>query len=348
MNKIDQLFAKMLDKGGSDLHLEEGQRPKIRLNGALEELEMPTLTEPFMASILAEICAPEQWRRYSDHGDLDFAYEMGERARFRANYFRHFHGHGAIFRVIPTKILNLEQLAAPEVFKSFAYLTAGLVLITGPTGSGKSTTLAAIIDYINETQVKKILTIEDPVEFVHKSKKCLITHREVGDDTKSFATGLMGGIKSDVNVILVGEMRDRETVELALTATEMGILVFGTLHTNSAAKTLDRITDVFPNIQQQQIRALLSYALRGVVSQQLLRSADGNRRWAAHEILLYTPALTGVIRAGDTSALYSYIQTGRKLGMCTMDGCLIDLVKAGKVSRDEAYNKALDKTKFTV
>ena len=348
MSKINRLFEEMLRQDGSDLHLEEGQHPKIRKNGALSNLDFPILQREFMRDILSEICSVEQWEKFQQRGDLDFAYEMGTKARFRANFFRHFHGYGAIFRVVPTKILTFEQLACPEVFKTFAFLQSGLVLVTGPTGSGKSTTLAAIIDYINDTQVKKIMTIEDPVEFVHQSKKSQITHREVGDDTQSFATGLMAAIKSDVDVVLVGEMRDRETVELALTATEMGVLVFGTLHTNSAAKTIDRITDVFPNIQQPQIRNLLSYALRGIVSQQLLRSADGTRRWAAHEILLYTPPLTGVIRTGDTSSLYSYIQTGKRLGMSTMDDCLKKMVKDGKVSKDEAYKKALDKAKFNV
>ncbi|MDJ0841038.1 MAG: type IV pilus twitching motility protein PilT [Acidobacteriota bacterium] len=346
MAKIDQFFEILIERGGSDLHLEEGQPPKLREHGKLSAIGKNLLTRQFMSAIMAEICTPEQWRRFELHGDLDFAYAMGNKARFRANYFRHFHGYGAIFRIIPSKILTLEKLKAPEVFKGFAFQQAGLILITGPTGSGKSTTLAAIINHINETQVKKIMTIEDPVEFVHQSKKCLITHREVGEDTKSFATGLMSAIKSDVNVVLVGEMRDRETVELALTATEMGVLVFGTLHTNSAAKTLDRITDVFPNTQQAQIKGLLGSSLRAVVSQQLLRTADGKGRCAAHEILLHTPALTGIIRTGDVSALYSYIQTGRKLGMQTMDDCLLNLVKEKKVTKEEAYNKAQDKGKF--
>jgi len=345
-HEIDRMFEVLIREGGSDLHLEEGQPPKMRVHGKLSAFDKNLLTRSYMEGILQEITSPDQWQRYQNNGDLDFAYAMGDKARFRANYFRHFHGSGAIFRIIPSKILTLDSLKAPKVFKSFAHLQAGLVLITGPTGSGKSTTLAAIIDYINDNVTKKIMTIEDPVEFVHRSKKSLITHREVGDDTKSFATGLMGAIKSDVNVVLVGEMRDRETIELALTATEMGVLVFGTLHTNSAAKTLDRITDVFPNTQRDQIRGLLSVSLRAIVSQQLLRTADGKGRCAAHEILLYTPALTGVIRTGDVSALYSYIQTGRRLGMQTMDDALMAQVKEGRITKEEAYNKAMDKGKF--
>jgi len=346
MARIDELFRVLMERDASDLHLEEGQRPKIRVHGGLHPLDFPVLTKNYLKTILAEICSPENWRRFELHGDLDFAYAMGEKARFRANYFRHFYGYGAIFRIIPSKILTLDQLEAPSVFKSFAYLRAGLVLITGPTGSGKSTTLAAVIDYINTTQVKKIMTIEDPVEFVHKSRKSLISHREVGDDTRSFTSGLMSAIKSDINVVLVGEMRDKETVSLALTATEMGMLVFGTLHTNSAAKTIDRITDIFPSVQQPQIRGLLAVTLRGIVSQQLLRSADGSRRYAAHEILLYTPGLTGIVRTGDSSALYSFIQTGRKLGMTTMDNSLLELLSENKITKTEAYNKAQDKGKF--
>lgn len=346
MAKIDQIFGEMLRLGGSDLHLEEGQKPKIRLHGALSALDLPVLTEASLGALLREICSPEQWTRYERRGDLDFAYAIPNVARFRANFFRHFHGFGAIFRTIPSKILSLSDLGAPEVLKTFGLLNAGLILVTGPTGSGKSTTLAAIINYINESHVRKIMTIEDPVEFVHQNKRSLIIHREVGDDTASFATGLRGAIKSDVNVVLVGEMRDRETIELALTAVEMGMLVFGTLHTNSASKTLDRITDVFPTSQQDQIKGLLSNTLRGIVSQQLLRSADGKRRHAAHEILLYTPALAGILRSGDAAAIYTYLQTGGRLGMTTLDDSLKELVRTGKVNMAEAYLKATDKSKF--
>jgi len=346
MAKIDQFFEEMMRQDGSDLHLQEGHPPRIRLNGRLKNLELPVLTQSGLDSLLSEICGPEQWRQYHRTGDLDFAYEMGDKARFRANYFRYSDGFGAIFRIVPSKILTLDDLDAPSVFRSFANLRSGLVLVTGPTGSGKSTTLAAIIDYVNSSKVRKIVTIEEPVEFVHRSKKSMITHREVGEDTASFASGLQSAIRSDANVVLVGEMRDRETIELALTATEMGVLVFGTLHTNSAPKTLDRIIDVFPANQKPQIRSLLAVSLRGIVAQQLLRSADGKRRWAAHEILLYTPPLSGVIRNGDTNKLISYMQTGRKAGMITLDDCLHEMIQQGKITKEEAHKKAQEKSRF--
>ena len=347
MAQIDLLFKAMLDQGGSDLHLEESKPPKIRKNGEVEDLEgFPLLTEEYFKSLLEEITSPEMWEKYKRVGDIDFAYAMGEKARFRANYFRFFDGMGAIFRIIPTQILTLEQLGAPDTFKTFSELRSGLVLVTGPTGSGKSTTLAGIIDYINTHFSRKIITIEEPVEFVHKPKQCLIVHREVGEDTKSFTSGLRGALKSDVNVILVGEMRDQETIELALTAVEMGVLVFGTLHTNSAAKTIDRIIDVFPAKKKPQIRNILANSVKGIVSQQLLRSKDGKRRYAAHEILLYTPALPGMIRSGESVKLNNLIQMGKNLGMQTMDDCLMDMVKTDKVSMEAAHMKALDKSRF--
>lgn len=346
MPKIDKLFEMMMDRGGSDLHLEEGQVPKIRLNGILVDLDEPVLTEKSLLDYLEEICGPNQWQRYHQMADVDFAYDMAGKARFRSNYFRHAAGYGAIFRIIPSEILTLEKLQAPEIFKSFATLRAGLVLVTGPTGSGKSTTMAAIIDYINENFARKIVTIEEPVEFVHPKKQCLLTHREVGEDTRSFASGLKGAIRSDSDVVLVGEMRDRETIELALTATEMGILVFGTLHTNSASKTIDRIVDVFPHSQKEQVRGQLSHALKGIISQQLLRSADGKRRWAAHEILLYTAPLPALVRSGDSTKLFSYIQTGKRAGMITMDDCLLEMIKEGKITKEAAYMKAIDKKRF--
>lgn len=347
MAVIDKLFKSMLDAGGSDLHLEEGQVPKIRLNGEIVPLDgLEVLTHQSLDQMLSEICPQNLWERYQKMGDIDFAYSMGETSRFRANYFRHFDGYGAIFRIIPVTILTLEQLGAPEIFKKFGELKSGLVLVTGPTGSGKSTTLAGIIDYINKNYAKKIVTIEEPVEFVHQSRQCIITHREVGPDTASFNTGLRGALKSDADVILVGEMRDPETIELALTAVEMGILVFGTLHTNSAPKTIDRIIDVFPAKKKPAIRTILANALEGVVSQQLLRSADGTRRYAAHEILLSAPALGGVIRQGETVKLTSFMQINRQSGMQTMDDCLMEMVKENKVSMEEAHRKALDKDRF--
>jgi twitching motility protein PilT len=346
MPAIDSLFKKMLEGGGSDLHLEQGQPAKIRENGEMSTLDSQVLDGAEIQGLLKEICPERLWSNFEERGDIDFAYEMGVDARFRANYFRHFDGIGAIFRIIPTEILTLEKLGTPKVFESFGKLRAGLVLVTGPTGSGKSTTLAGIIDYINKNFEKKIVTIEEPVEFVHQSRKCTIKHREVGEDTKSFYSGLQGALKSDVDVILVGEMRDQETIELALTAVEMGILVFGTLHTNSAAKTIDRIIDVFPAKKKAQIRTVLANTLKGVVAQQLLRSKDGKRRYAAHEILLDTSGLAGIIRAGDTIKLPSLIQLNSKIGMQTMDDCLMKYVKEDKVSMEAAHLKALDKGRF--
>ena len=346
MAKIDALFRQMREAGGSDLHLEERYPPKMRLHGHLEDMHPKSLTKQVLSEMLQEICGPEQWQRYIKTGDLDFAYEMGSEARFRANFFRHADGYGAIFRIIPTKILTLDDLKAPEVFRGFGFLRSGLILVTGPTGSGKSTTMAAILNHINENFSRKIVTIEEPVEFVHQSKKSLIIHREVGEDTLSFATGLKGAMRSDADVVLVGEMRDRETIELALRATEMGVLVFGTLHTNSAAKTIDRVVDVFPQAQKDQIRGLMGTSVQAIVSQQLLRTADGKGRQAAHEILLTTPALQGVVRAGDAAKLISYIQTGGRLGMQSLDDCLERLIKEGKVTKEEAYKKAIDKKRF--
>ncbi|VAX37352.1 Twitching motility protein PilT [hydrothermal vent metagenome] len=347
MAKIDSLFEELMAKGGSDLHLEQGQKPKIRLHGKLEELGgQEIFTEESISELLKEIASEESWNHFIDLGDLDFAYALGHEARFRANYFRHFFGYGAIFRLIPSKILTLDELGMPEVLKGFAQIRSGLILITGPTGSGKSTTLAAIIDHINTIQNKKIITIEEPVEFMHTNKSCLITHREVGLDTQSFASGLKGAIKSDANIILVGEMRDQETIRLALKAAEMGILVFGTLHTNSAGKTIDRVVDVFPTNQKNQIRTTLANTLRSVVAQQLLRSADGSGRHSAYEILMRTSALSSIIMSGETMRLISEIQLNRQKGMILMDDCLRQLVQDGKVTQDEAYMKALDKAAF--
>ena len=347
MISIDQLFQALLDQDGSDLHLEQGQPPKIRLHGKLVQLEGYTdFDGETMKSLINEIITPQRWKTFEEKGDFDFAYSFGSGERFRANYFKHFHGYGAIFRIIPSKILTLEQLGMPPVLIDFANYRSGLVLITGPTGSGKSTTLAAIINHINETIQKKIITIEEPVEFMHKNNKCIISHREVGLDTKSFSTGLRGALKSDVDVILIGEMRDIETINLALNAAQMGILVFGTLHTNSAGKTVDRIIDVFPAKQKDQIRAALANNLKGVVSQQLCKSADGSRRYCAYEILLRSPSLAAIIRSGQTVRLTSEIQVSKQMGAILMDECLQHLLDEKKITREEAHLKALDKTLF--
>lgn len=348
MAQIDALFQKMIELGGSDLHLREGDKPKMRIHGHLQTIEeFPVLDSETLTRMLHEIVPAESfWTRFEATGDVDFAYAMGDAARFRANYFRQLFGYGAIFRIIPSEVLTLDKISAPDVFKGLGDLQSGLVLVTGPTGSGKSTTLAAIIDYINTSYAKKIVTIEEPVEFVHKKKQSLILHREVGLDTKSFQTGLRGALKSDVDIILVGEMRDQETIELALTAAEMGILVFGTLHTNSAAKTIDRIIDVFPAKKKNQMRSVLASSLRGVISQQLLRSVDGNGRHAAYEIMLHCSALPGIIRGGETVKLASMMQTNGQLGMTTMDDSLDKLVKADKVTKETAMLKAFDKDRF--
>ncbi|MBU1044525.1 MAG: PilT/PilU family type 4a pilus ATPase [Candidatus Omnitrophica bacterium] len=347
MPKIDDLFYQLIECNGSDLHLAQGSKPKIRINGKLTELDdHPVLTRDYISEILIEIAGSELWQRFQDLGDIDFAYELDNGSRFRSNYLRHFYGFGAVFRLIPSEIMTFEELQLPLVCKSLCELQSGLVLVTGPTGSGKSTTLAAIIDYINSEFVKKIITIEEPIEFLHHNKKCVIVHREVGSDTVSFSQGLRSALKSDANIILVGEMRDRETIELALTAAEMGILVFGTLHTNSAAKTIDRIVDTFPGAKKDHIREILANSLQSVVAQQLVPSADGLRRWAAFEILLRTTALPAIIRAGDTKLLKGEINTHSKIGMLSMDYSLLKLFQEGKITKEDAYLKALDKSLF--
>lgn len=347
MAKLDTLFKMLIKENGSDLHLEQGQKPRLRRHGELKAIENEDiLSQERILDYMREIAEDRNWNHFEQKGDLDFAYALGEDARFRANYFRHYHGYGAIFRLIPSKILTVEELDLPDIIKDFAHYRSGLVLITGPTGSGKSTTLAAVIDHINDIKYKKIITIEEPVEFIHNNKSSIISHREVGADTQSFASGLRGAIKSDANIILVGEMRDQETIALALKAAEMGILVFGTLHTNSAAKTIDRIIDVFPANQKNQIRTVLANTLKGVVSQTLLKSPDGNRRWVAYEILLWTQALGAIINTGETNKLTSEIQMNGPLGMILLDDCLLQLVRDGKVDKEQAFMKAFDKDNF--
>lgn len=347
MAEIDKLFKILIEQGGSDLHLKEGQRPKIRLHGSLEDIpDTEILSGEHLKAMMQEINEKDEWEIFLKNGDLDFAYSLGQEARFRANYFKHYYGVGAIFRIIPSRIMTLEELGMPDILKQFANLRSGLVLVTGPTGSGKSTTLAALVDYINAKKKMKMVTIEEPVEFIHKNKNSIITHREVGLDTESFASGLRSAIKSDVNAILVGEMRDQETIELALTAAQLGILVFGTLHTNSAPKTVDRIIDVFPMKKKNQIRTILANTIRGVISQQLVKSPDGRRRHVSYEILMRTPALGTIITQGETFKILSEIQVNSGMGMVLMDDCLLDLYRSGKVSAKDAYMKALDKDNF--
>jgi twitching motility protein PilT len=347
MAKIDRYFDAMLKMGASDLHILEGQLPKVREHGHIVPIPgFEVVDQNTIKQLFREICPSTRWKPYLRTGDIDFAYAMGENARFRANLYRVYQGMGGVFRIIPTKILTLEQLKSPEVLKDLCALTMGLILVTGPTGSGKSTTLAAMLNYINDTYAKKILTIEDPIEFVHPNKKSFFLQREVGDHTESFASGLRAAGREDCDVILVGEMRDLETISLAISAAEMGVLVFGTLHTNSAPKTIDRIVNVFPPDQQEQVRSMLSTSIRGVVSQQLLRTADGKGRCASHEIMLKNAAVSAAIRQGQISKLTQVIQSGARQKMMTMDDCLLGLVREGRVLPDAAYLKALDKNRF--
>ena len=347
MARIDQFLTLMVQHKGSDLHLTVGSPPIIRQHGHLERVKFRDLTQADMEALMFEIMRPDHKQKFDETNDADFAYELEGVARFRINMFRQRKGIGAVLRTIPSEVLSADTLKLPEGIRRFCKLSKGLVLVTGPTGSGKSTTLAAMIDLINETRADHILTIEDPVEFVHRNKKGLVNQREVGTHTKSFASALRAALREDPDVILVGEMRDLETIELGIMAAETGHLVFGTLHTNSAAQTVDRIINVFPSEQQEQIRAGLGESLRGVVAQQLLRTADGKGRVAAHEIMVGTPALGNLIREGKTHQIPSTIQTGKKDGMQLMDAVLHELVKSKTVTGEEAYTKAHNKGEFT-
>ena len=355
MPQIDEFLNAMHAAGGSDLHLMEGQPPKTRVHGHITTVEgcgNAILTNEFISACLEEIAPERKWDSFMATGDADFAYAMapaepgGHADRFRCNYYRHAHGLGAVLRVIPSRILTMEDLNLPPVLSTFCDLASGLVLVTGPTGSGKSTTLAAMIDRMNSTQNRHILTIEEPIEFVHPNRQSVITQREVGEDTESFAAALRSAPREDCNVVLVGEMRDLETISLALSAAEMGVLVFGTLHTNSAAKTVDRIIDVFPPAQQPQARSILAGSLRGVCSQILLRTADGRGRTAVNEILIQNMAASAAIREGKIAKVRQVIQANRKLGMITMDDALIQKVRDKKITAEAAYAKALDKEAF--
>jgi twitching motility protein PilT len=347
MAKIDDLFRAVRAQGASDLHMLEGQPPKFRMDGELRPVAgHPVLTEPMLRGYLEEIANPQQWKKYEETGDLDFAYGLEGVARFRCNYLKQVFGRGAVFRQIPDKVKTLEDLQLPKSIAQLAHLRGGLVLVTGPTGSGKSTTLAAIIDLMNRTYKKHIITIEDPIEFVHQNKSSVITQREVGQHTKGFAEALRAAIREDPDVILVGEMRDLETISLALTAAELGLLVFGTLHTNSAAKTIDRVIDVFPAGQQPQVRSMLSEGLQAVVSQLLLKKAEGKGRVAALEILIKKEGLANMIREGAISKIVSLIQSGKAEGMQSMDQALMNHLKLGNIDGEAAYMKAADKTMF--
>jgi twitching motility protein PilT len=343
---IDQFFQVLIDAGASDLHLAEGQPPKIRRHGEIVPIREEILSRDEATHMLSEICSPKRWEQFEQTGDLDFAYEMNEEARFRCNYLKQAHGYGAVFRLIPTKIATLEQLKVPEVIKHFGQMRGGLVLVTGPTGSGKSTTLAALIDYINTNYSRHIVTIEEPIEFVHRNKRSIITQREVPEHAVTFPTGLKAALREDADIVLVGEMRDLETISLALTAAETGMLVFGTLHTNNARKTVDRMIDVFPADQQAQVRTMLSASLRGVIAQLLMKKADGSGRVAVNEILVVNSAAAAIIREGATQKLQDVIVGGRAEGMQFMDDAIWAQLQQGTVSPHEAYMKAIDKGRF--
>lgn len=347
MAKIDQLFKILKQQGGSDLHLSPGNPPMIRVSGQLKPAVSQVLSGEQYKALIYEIMSEAQREKFESCHDLDFAYEVTAlNARFRANVFLGRLGISAVFRIIPAEILTVEQLGLPKTVLDMTEYKKGLVLVTGPTGSGKSTTLAAMIDHINRTRNEHILTVEDPIEFVHQCHKSLINQREVGVHTNSFASALKAALREDPDIILVGEMRDLETIELAITAAETGHLVFGTLHTSSAAKTVDRLVNVFPTTQQEQIRTMLAESMRGVVAQQLLRTVDG-KRCAALEILKVNAASANLIREGKTFQLPSVIQTGRKDGMQLMDQALQELLNAKRIDLDEARRFAQNKSLFT-
>jgi twitching motility protein PilT len=345
MAKIDELFREVMEKGASDLHMVIGFPPMLRISGELVHTDRPVLTPESNKEILFEILNSEQQEVFEENRDFDMAYELKALARFRCNFLYQHRGVGAVFRIIPSEILTMEQLNLPEAVKTIAEFNRGMVLVTGPTGSGKSTTLAAMIDHINNTRDAHIITIEDPLEFVHPNKRCLFTQREIGSHAKSFSEALRVASREDPDIILVGEMRDLATISLALTCAELGILVFGTLHTNSAAKTIDRIINAFPAEQQEQTRTMLADSLKAVVAQQLLKKKGGGR-CAANEILIGSPALASMIREGKITQIQSLIQTGTSVGMQTMDQHLKQLIDEDKITPEAAYEKAIDKNVF--
>ncbi|MBK9072793.1 MAG: PilT/PilU family type 4a pilus ATPase [Myxococcales bacterium] len=348
MPEIDRYFDMLMKRGGSDLHIAAQYPPMIRSKGELIPLtiEKDILSPERVETLLYELLSPEQRKTFDTNWDLDFAYGYEDKARFRGNYMRKTVGMGAVFRIIPTKILTLDQLGVPLGIRKLADLKAGLVLVTGPTGSGKSTTLAAMVNQINATRQAHILTIEDPVEFVHHPINCQITHREVGEDTPSFLEAIRSAVRENADVILVGELRGAETMKLALQLASFGCLVFATVHTNSAPATIDRFVNAFAANEQPQIRGMLADALAGIVAQQLLKKADGSGRIPAHEILIATPALTPMIRESKTAQIPSFIQAGISDHMQTMDGTLSKLVKEGLITAHDGLEKALDKEYF--
>ncbi len=345
MAAIDSLLTEMLQRGGSDLHLAVGIPPKARISGSLTALNDRQVTASQMEAWLQEICPERRWREFLERRDLDLAHEIPGTARFRANFLYNHWGQGAVFRQIPSRIASFEELKLPDTLKRFCNLNEGLVLVTGPTGSGKSTTLAAMIDYINSHHARHIITIEDPIEFVHANKKSVIVHREVGEHTRSFADALKGAMRHDPDIVLLGELRELETIKLALSCASMGMLVFGTLHTNNAPKTIDRIINAFPAEEQNQVRTMLASCLSGVVSQLLCRRQPKGRV-AVHEILLPHEALPNTIRTGQIASIRQLIEGSGAEGMCTMDASLMARVKDASVAPEEAYMKCSNKALF--
>jgi twitching motility protein PilT len=346
MARIDAFFKLMAEQKASDLHLSTNNSPMLRVNGDLVRVDYPPLENDDLKAMVYEIAPEAKIKLFEETSDVDFGYEVTGMARYRANFFQQKYGISAVFRLIPSKVLTVDELGLPPVLKKFPLLKKGLILVTGPTGSGKSTTLAAMMDYANLQRHDHIITVEDPIEFVHRSQNCLVQHREVGVHTRSFAAALRGALREDPDVLLVGEMRDHETIELALTAAATGHLVFGTLHTSSAAKAVDRVIDVFPTNQQNQIRATLAESLKGVIAQNLFKTIDKPGRVAALEILVVDMAISNLVREGKTHQIPGMIQVGKKKGNQPLDDAIIDLLRNSRISPEEAYEKCNDRKKF--